>query len=482
MAIPAAGVDNLLLCCDSYKITHHMQYPPNTTTVYSYFESRGGKFDEVLLFGLQYIIKRWLVGVVVTDEKIEEAKEVYKAHFGYDYFNESGWKHIVKVHKGMLPVRIKAAPEGSVVPTRNVLFTVENTDPHCYWLTNYLETLLVQFWYPMTVATNSYHLKTRLAKYLQKTADSMDALQFQLHDFGYRGSTSVESAGIGGAANLVNFDGTDTIAALMTARRYYGCNMAGVSVPAAEHSTVTTWTREGEADAFRNMLEKFPDGIVSIVSDSYNVWRACGEIFGSELHDLIVERDAREGRLVIRPDSGDPLTVIIKVLDILGDKFGTSKNRKGYKMLPKYLRVLQGDGISYDALEEILEGITNAGWSTENMVFGSGGALLQRVDRDTQKCAYKCSFAVIDGKPVNVYKDPITDCGKKSKRGRLQLVKNSDGVYETQQEVVEENLSTDELITVFENGTLVKEWSFDEIRARAACNPLFKSIPVTVSH
>jgi nicotinamide phosphoribosyltransferase len=250
--------DNLLLTTDSYKVTHHRQYPPETTTVYSYFESRGGKFPSTVFYGLQYIIKRWLVGQVVTKKKIEEAKQYYSHHFNGcgDLFNEGGWTHVLEKHGGRLPIRIKAVPEGTVVPFKNVLFTVENTDPKCYWLTNILETLLVQVWYPMTVATVSRAQKVVIAKYLNETADTMAGLPFKLHDFGFRGCSSVESAGIGGSAHLVSFQGTDTVAAVVYAKEYYDCPMAGYSIPAAEHSTITTWGREGEVDAFRNMLNQ----------------------------------------------------------------------------------------------------------------------------------------------------------------------------------------------------------------------------------
>ncbi|XP_062605553.1 nicotinamide phosphoribosyltransferase-like, partial [Saccostrea cucullata] len=333
-------------------------------------------------------------------------------------------------HNGCLPVRIRAVPEGSVVPYKNVLFTVENTDPKCFWLTNYLETLLVQVWYPMTVATNSRYQKETIASYLHETADNLDSLPFKLHDFGFRGSTSVESAGIGGAAHLVNFKGTDTIAALCVARKYYACQIAGFSVPAAEHSTITTWGKEGEKEAFHNMLKNFPSGIVSIVSDSYDIWNACENVWGQQLKDLV---EKREGTLVIRPDSGEPSEVVVKVLNILGNKFGTITNSKGYKLLPPYLRIIQGDGISYESLSGILKHMKNQGWSADNVVFGSGGALLQKMDRDTQKCAFKCSYALINGKEVNVYKQPITDPGKKSKKGRLTL-EYSDGQYRTVEE------------------------------------------------
>ncbi|XP_013415217.1 nicotinamide phosphoribosyltransferase [Lingula anatina] len=464
---PAGGSENILLITDSYKVTHHKQYPPNTTVIYSYFESRGGKFPETVFFGLQYIIKRWLLGPVVTQEKIEEAKAVYQAHFGQDLFHEEGWTYILKEHGGHLPLRIRAVPEGCVIPYKNVLVTVENTDPKCFWLTNYLETLLVQLWYPMTVATNSRAQKEVIAKYLHETADNLQGLPFKLHDFGFRGSTSVESAGIGGCAHLVNFMGTDTIAGLSVARVYYGCPNAGFSIPAAEHSTITSWGKEGECDAFRNMLNQFPKGLVACVSDSYDVYKACEKYWGEELKGLIEQR-ADEGTLVVRPDSGDPPEVVVKVLEILGKQFGTSTNTKGYKMLPSYIRVIQGDGISYETLGEILENMKRHKWSADNLAFGSGGALLQRLDRDTQKCAFKCSYALINGKEVSVFKQPVTDLGKKSKKGRLSLEVH-DGKYVTKEEG-QGDPKKDVLVTVFENGKLLKDYNFDEIRKNAEIN------------
>ncbi|XP_045165055.2 nicotinamide phosphoribosyltransferase-like [Mercenaria mercenaria] len=465
MAYQAAGTENLLLVTDSYKVTHHMQYPPNTTDVYSYFESRGGKFPSTVFFGLQYIIKRWLCGKVVSKEKIKEAKELYKLHFGKDLFNEEGWNYILEVHDGHLPLRIRSVPEGMVIPYKNVLFTVENTDPKCHWLTNYFETLLVQVWYPMTVATNSRYQKEIIAKYLDETADTLEKLPFMLHDFGFRGSTSVESAGIGGCAHLVNFMGTDTIAGIATARQYYGCPLAGFSIPAAEHSTITTWGKDGEVEAFRNMLTRFPEGLVACVSDSYNIWEACEKVWGGELKGLVESRKDK-GTLVVRPDSGDPPTVVVKVLDILAKCFGKEKNKKGYYLLPSYIRVIQGDGISYETLGAILENMKKHGWSAENLAFGSGGALLQRLDRDTQKCAFKCSYAKCNGKEVNVFKAPITDPGKESKKGRLTLEKQADGKFVTVQQGAGD-VKKDILETVFENGKLLKDFSFDEVRKNA---------------
>ena len=266
------------------------------------------------------------------------------------------------------------------------------------------QTLLVQIWYPSTVATNSRLQKEVIARYLSETADSLDGLPFKLHDFGFRGSSSVESSAIGGCAHLVNFKGTDTMSALLCARRYYGAEMAAFSIPAAEHSTITAWGREHEVDAYRNMLQQFPTGLVACVSDSYDVFHACEQLWGAELKPLVEAREGT-GTLVVRPDSGDPPSTVLKVLRILGAQFGTQKNKKGYKLLPPYLRVIQGDGINRDMLERILSAMKAEGWSADNLSFGSGGALLQKLNRDTLKCALKCSWALINDQPV---RDPNT--------------------------------------------------------------------------
>ena len=309
----------------------------------------------------------------------------------------------------------------------------------------------------------------KYCRYLHETADNMDSLPFMLHDFGFRGATSVDSAGIGDAAHLVNFKGTDTLAGIEMVSRFYGCEMAGFSIPAAEHSTITAWGKDGEAEAFKNMLTKFPTGLVSIVSDSYDVFNACENVWGGALHDLVAKRD---GRLVIRPDSGDPPEIVLQVLNILGKKFGTMENKKGYRLLPNFLRIIQGDGIDIVMLEKILERMKCEKWSADNIVFGSGGGLLQKLNRDTQKCAFKCSWALVGGKEVNVFKDPITDHGKKSKKGRLSL-EIIDGVYTTVQEG-KGDPKNDILQTVFENGKIVREFNFDEIRKTAEL-PIVKS-------
>ena len=451
--------DNICLLTDSYKMTHWKMYPPKTEVVYSYLEARsGGEYSETTFFGLQYLLQRYLQDVVVTPDKILEAAEHCQKHFGQDLFNHEGWTHIVNEHDGRLPVLIKAVPEGTVVSEGNILLSIENTCPECAWLTNHLETLLVQLWYPCTVATISSAQRKVLQGGLEKSGD-MAKLPYMLHDFGYRGSTSVESAAIGGAAHLVNFVGTDTMAALQFVREYYDCEMAGFSVPAAEHSTITAWGQEREVDAYRHILEQYPSGIVSVVSDSWDVYRACSVLWGSILRDEIRYNGSRT--LVIRPDSGDPCEVIPTCLNILGGKFGRSKNQKGYWELPPYLRVIQGDGISRFSLPKITQAIMDQGWSLNNLVFGSGGGLLQDCNRDTLRFAMKCASVTIDGEERDVYKNPLTDPGKASKRGRQKLILTSQG-YRT---VGQLEFGHDLLRSVFADGYVLLHQRFEDIRS-----------------
>lgn len=463
--LTSIAMPNIITLTDSYKVTHWKQYPKNTTRVYSFFESRGGKFPTVTFFGLQYYLMKYLAGVVVNEQFIKKARRRFKAHFGTDeLFNEAGWRRIIDVHGGKLPVRIKAVPEGTTVPTGNVLMTIENTDPEIAWDTNYIETLLSMVWYPSTVATQSREMRRVLLKYLERTGDP-SLVDFKLHDFGFRGSTSVESAGIGGAAHLVNFLGTDTLAALDVAEEFYGEENAGFSIPAAEHSTITSWGRRNEADACENMLTQFPSGLVAVVSDSYDIYEACKKIWGEKLREKVL---ARDGVLVVRPDSGHPPDTVVVVLDILGAKFGYSVNEKGYKVLNPKVRVIQGDGIDYEMLDKVLAAMKVAGWSADNVAFGSGGGLLQKVNRDTQKFAIKCSYIEVDGEGRDVLKDPITDPGKRSKAGRLALVRDGDTFKTVREDEAERLNLKDELVTVFENGDVLVKHTFADIRARAA--------------
>ena len=449
---------NIILNADSYKYSQFNQYPEGTEYIYSYIESRGGKYDETVFFGLQAFIKEYLT-TPVTMEMIDEAEAIITAHG--EPFNREGWEYIVREHGGRLPVEIKAVPEGTVVPVKNILASIINTDPRCYWLTSFLETALLRaVWYPTTVATNSREIKKLILEFLENTGDP-SSIDFKLHDFGARGVSSLESAGIGGAAHLVNFQGTDTVEALLFARRYYDADMAGFSVPAMEHSTVTSWGRDREVDSYRNMVKKNgkPGGIVSAVSDSYNIFDACIK-WGTVLKQDVLDSGAT---LVVRPDSGDPARVVFTCLKLLENYFGSTVNEKGYKVLNN-VRVLQGDGITYDSIREILELATSEGFSADNLVFGQGGALLQIVNRDDQKFAMKCSAAFVNGEWVDVFKDPITDKGKQSKKGLLKLIRSADGDYKT---VRNNEGILDVLEVVYNNGDVMKTYTFDQVRKNA---------------
>ncbi|MEM7510491.1 MAG: nicotinate phosphoribosyltransferase [Bacteroidota bacterium] len=466
--------NNLILLADAYKYSHHKLYYPGTTSIYSYMESRGGKFDETVFFGLQYYLKEFLEGVAFTQEDLDGAADFLPQVFGReDVFDKANFQYILDTYGGKLPIRIKAVPEGISVPTQQVLMTLVNTDPKCFWLTNFLETVLMQLWYPITVASISREVKKVVTRYYRETATpgSEAGIDFVLNDFGFRGVSSVESAGLGGAAHLINFDGSDTLAGSSFIKAYYNSQTVfGKSIPATEHSIVTLLGEKGELDVFKHVLNTFPSGIVACVSDSYNIFRACEEYWGEELKEQILDR---EGTLVIRPDSGDPIRTLLAIFDILFKKFGFTTNEKGYKVLPPQVRVIQGDGVNYDAIRDMYAALKEANISAENLVLGMGGALLQKLDRDTQKFAIKCSHAIVNGKSVIVQKSPtemdkdgnITPSFKKSKGARLKLVQ-LDGEYKTVQEEEYPELP-DELITIFENGEIIKEWTFEEIRERA---------------
>jgi nicotinamide phosphoribosyltransferase len=456
---------NLILNTDSYKVSMFKQYPAGTTGVYSYIESRGGRYDRTVFFGLQAFIKEYLLAPI-TQVDIDIADEILTAHG--EPFNRAGWQYILDTHRGYLPVVIRAVPEGTVVPVKNVLATIENTDPECFWLTTWLETALLRaVWYGTTVATQSYTIKQVILDYLERTGDPT-TIDFKLHDFGARGVSSFESAGIGGAAHLVNFMGTDTISGLLFAREYYGAPMAGFSIPAAEHSTITSWGRDGEVDAYRNMLNQFakPGSIVAVVSDSYDVYNAAEKLWGEALREQVIASGAT---VVIRPDSGDPVEVNRRLIEILGSKFGYTTNTKGFKVLNN-VRLIQGDGINELTVRSILGAFMAMGWSADNIAFGMGGALLQAVDRDTQKFAMKCSAAEVNGRWIDVVKDPVTDSGKKSKAGRVTLWTNGTGEYVSSVDEPKQWADrgwTKALVPVFWDGELEKDYTFEEVRANA---------------
>jgi nicotinamide phosphoribosyltransferase len=456
-------MQNLILNTDSYKMSHYLQYPQGAEFVSSYIESRGGVYPKTVFFGLQLFLKQYLTKPISLAD-IDEAEIICVAH-GVP-FNREGWLYILNQHQGYLPLEIEAIAEGTQVPTGNVLVQVINTDPKCAWLTSYIETALLRaIWYPTTVATASKNCQKIIARYLQETADNLNGLPFKLHDFGARGASSDESVAIGGLAHLVNFMGTDSLSAIVAARRYYAADMAGFSIPAAEHSTITSWGRDGETKAYANMLKQFagPNKLVAVVSDSYDIWNAIDNIWGGELK---AEVEAMGGTLVIRPDSGEPVKVVPLAVEKLMDKFGYTVNSKGYKLLPPCVRLIQGDGVCAASIEAVLAEMKKRGLSADNVAFGMGGELLQKVNRDTQKFAMKASAICINGEWRDVYKDPITDQGKRSKKGRLALVKEN-GRFKT---VLKSQIATDDnqLQTVFKNGKLLVNMTFDQVRKNVA--------------
>lgn len=459
------NLTNLILNTDSYKLSHYLQYPPETHAISSYIEARGhSDRAEVLFFGLQMFLKEYL-SRPVTMRDIDEAEGIVTAH-GLP-FNREGWTHIVQRHGGYLPLLIEALPEGTLVRRGVPVAQVVNTDPACFWLTSYIETALLRaIWYPSTVASNSRKVKQVIQPILEKTCDDPAAvLPFRLHDFGARGTTSFEQAGIGGAAHLVNFMGTDTVTGVLYARRYYGADMAGFSIPASEHSTMTSWGQDRETDAYGNMIDRFGGkGLYAVVSDSYDINNAVSEIWGKQLKDRV---QAAGGTLVVRPDSGDPVETPVQVVRQLAYAFGTHLNGKGYKVLDDSVRVIQGDGISSADIGLILGRLEAFGFSAENIAFGMGAGLLQRVNRDTYSFAMKANARQdAAGAWHDVYKRPATMNLKASKAGRQAVVENYIGLEAARVDQLagRQNL----LQPVWRDGRLLVDWSFDEVRARAA--------------
>lgn len=479
--------DNLILCTDAYKYSHHKFYGTEMTKMISYMESRGGKFSKTVFYGLQIFLKQYLEGIAITKEEVDEAYEYLGTELGVfgrsDVFDRSKFDYIVDTYDGKLPISIKAVPEGTVVETKNVLFTIESLDENCAWLTNFLESLLLQVWYPITVATLSREVKI-IVKDAFKNCTSYDEslidimVSFVLNDFGFRGVSSVQSAKIGGSAHLVNFLGSDTVIASKLIRDVYNTDrIFGLSIPATEHSIMTLKGEEGELELMKRVLTLYPTGLVACVSDSFNIFKACSEYWGTELRDLVLSRPATPGnQLVIRPDSGHVTRTLVEIFNILFDKFGYTTNDKGYKVLPPQVRVIQGDGVNLDSIKEIYAILEREKISPENLALGMGGKLLQAdINRDTNNFATKACAAVVNGKEVEVVKSPtemdadgnIQKSFKKSKKGRLKLVKTDTGYKTLTSQDPDFDTAHDELVEVFRFGTITKEWTYEEIREKA---------------
>jgi nicotinamide phosphoribosyltransferase len=457
---------NLLLMTDGYKPSHASLYPAGTSYMQSYLEARVPESQEIVFYGLQGIILKYLTQRI-TMEDLNEARTFYSNYFGSDtVFPYYRWKSIIERYNGYLPITIYALPEGSVARGGQPLMVVESAyDSDAFFVANYMETLLSQVWYPTTVATYSREIKKIIYQKLLDTSDisptvlKNEVLPWKLHDFGYRGVSSVETAGLGGSATMVNFNGTDTLEAILFANKFYNFDnqtiVAG-SIPASEHSTMTShgFGVEFEAKAMEQVLDTYPSGLVACVSDSFDIINACRNIWGDKLKEKVLSRD---GTLVIRPDSGDPVVTTQKVFEELWNAFGGTVNSKGFRVLDSHVRMIQGDGVDINSISEILDNFERNNISAENITFGSGGALLQKHNRDTFKFAFKCNMI---GDSEYKYHDVKKSPKEFTRDGKyVQSFKTSKSG----------NLISRKMNVVFQNGKVIESNlnSFNEIRSRA---------------
>lgn len=479
---------NPLLLTDFYKVGHVFQYPKGTTLVYSNFTPRKSRLEGVntmVFFGLKYFIQEYLINGFnknffnqPLEDVIKDYKRTIKNSLGSDL---PTYKHIEDLHKlGYLPIRINALPEGTEVPMKVPMLTIVNTHPDFYWVTNFIETLMSSIlWQPCTSATIAREYRKLLNKYANETGMPMDFVQWQGHDFSFRGMSSLESAMLSGMGHLLSFSGTDTIPSIMGLEKYYNADsnkeLIGGSVAATEHSVMCSGTKDGEVETFKRLItEVYPTGIVSIVSDTWDLWKVCTE-YVSELKDIIT---SREGKVVIRPDSGDPIKIICGdinsnneferkgVVELLWDVFGGVINEKGYKVLDSHIGVIYGDSITLEIADEICKQLKAKGFASQ-VVFGIGSFTYQYNTRDTFGLAMKATYIEVDGQPRNIFKDPITDNGtKKSATGLLCVQKDEQGKLELIDNCDWEQESKSLLKTVFWNGEHDSTTSFKEIKNR----------------
>lgn len=461
--------ENRVMLSDSYKYSHYLQYPRGTVNMYDYAEARSLKeYDKTLFFGLQMMWKKYFTKKI-TIKEVDEASMYAKAH-GIP-FNLKGWKRIVRKYKGRLPVTIKAVPEGTVIPNKMVLFTVELTinDKEIFWLPSWLETFLMKVWYTCNVATRSYFVKEMLLQNAKMTSDE-PFVDFQFHNFSDRGSSSVESAAMGAVGHLTCFKGTDNFNSLKYANVYYNepIENIGFSIPATEHSSTTAWTKEGEFDMIMIHLENNKGNpLMASVMDSYDIFKCTDAVTSGEFKRKI-ESDEYP-IFVQRPDSGygpDIINEMINIMEKNGVKY--TENSKGYKIWDKY-RIILGDGVTMQIMNDILTNLRLRGYDASNISFGSGGWLQTLHNRDTLGFAIKCSNITLeDGSEIEVYKDPITDPGKKSKKGKVttyfDVIDNEFFVDKIDSKLKERCVTV--LETVIENGVLIKEYTLTDIRTR----------------
>ena len=488
---------NPLTAIDFYKTDHRRQYPEGTTEVYANFTPRSSRLanvladsydNKVVFFGLHYFVQDFLINSWnehFFNQPKEKVVAAYKRRMDFSLGKDSiDVSHIAALHDlGYLPLKIKALPEGTRSPIGVPVLTIVNTHPDFFWLTNYIETIISCYlWKPTTSATIAFEYKRLLTNYAKKTGSPVDFTQFQAHDFSFRGMSSFQDAAISGAAHLTSFWGTDSVPAIDLAETYYGANaeneMIGCSVPATEHSVMCMGMEDGELATFRRLInELYPSGIVSVVSDTWDFWKVVTE-YTVELKDEILRRD---GKLVIRPDSGDPVKIVAGdtdapkgtpeykgAIECLWDVFGGTVTDKGYKMLDSHIGLIYGDSITLERANNILKTLEAKGFASANVVFGVGSFTYQYVTRDNFGFAMKATSGVVNGQRRDIFKDPKTDSGtKKSAKGLLRVEKEGNTlVLHDQQTVDQENQGL--LKTVFVDGKLVNPVSLAEVRSRVS--------------
>ncbi len=476
---------NPLLLTDGYKLDHRRQYPEKTTLVYSNWTPRKSRIegiDKVVFFGLQYFIKKYLMEMFDTEffgrPKTEILRQYERRINNYLGEHSVGVQHIADLHDlGYLPIVIKALPEGTEVPMRVPMFTLYNTKPEFFWLTNYFETLMsTVIWMPCTSATIAKAYRKVLDRYAEETSTQPGFVDWQGHDFSMRGMAGIEAAMLSGAGHLLSFTGTDTIPAIDFMEKYYGANsdaeLIGGSVAATEHSVMCMGTLEDELGTFKRLItEVYPAGIVSIVSDTWDLWKVLTDYLPALKSDIL----ARNGKVVIRPDSGDPVDIICGnpegdspavqkgVIELLWDVFGGTTNDKGYKELDPHIGAIYGDSITVERAKAICERLKAKGFASTNIVLGIGSYTYQYNTRDTFGFAMKATYGEVGGNGRAIFKDPVTDDGaKKSAKGLLQI---------TDDLTLIDHVSWDEeaegaLKMVFKDGNLIEEYTLQEIRNR----------------
>ena len=469
---------NVLLMTDVYKLGHMQQYKPGTEYIQAYLLARSTKkVPFSVMFGNQYIYKHFL-SQKITQEMASELYEDYESILG-PVPEDVREKIQSLVALGFIPLEIKTVAEGSVVPNGNVLLTVKNTIPGFHWVVGYFESLILKLWGTSTVAAYDLKLHHLMRTYSELTCDNHDHLAWQVHDFGYRSKDSEESAALCGAAHLVGFHrGTDTVPSVRMLKNVYSAaGLIGASVPASEHSVMCSFGQENEIEAFRHMLKTYAKGIVSIVSDTYNFWN----VLMNFTEELRADIEGRDGKLVFRPDSGDPVKIIcgdpdapegspenLGAMRILDQKFGSTVNNKGFRVLNPKVGLIYGDGMYYERLVTILERLKSMGYASSNIVFGIGGLLLNH-SRDDLGFAIKAIYSKLaDGTEMELQKDPITDKKKRSHKGRVCLLKGDleSGAIEwlTKDQVSEEEEKQGALSTFFKDGGIMCEVTLDEVR------------------